>query len=355
MTKISVVIPNYNSGQMLERCLAALRASERGDHTLHEIIVVDDASTDNSASIAKVYGAIVHELTLNSGPAHARNAGAEQARGDVVWFLDADVEVRSDAVGLVTRYFDTHPNCSAAIGSYDDDPSEPNACSQFKNLFHHFVHQSAGPTVSSFWSGCGLVRSAVFREVGGFDSSYWSQPSVEDIHLGYLLGRRGHQIHMLKELQVKHRKRWTFLNLVRTDVLHRAVPWTAMLLHNRGRGGSELNLGWEARASVVSVYLALLVAAAAIAYPLVLVASMILLSLPVLFNWTLVSFFKRRRGWPFLLRAIPLLLVYFFYSGLGFIMGIGLYLREASTGRHAFAGHANSDRSLAGPPSRADD
>ncbi len=354
MTKISVIIPNYNSGTLLERCLAALRASEQAHRPLHEIIVVDDASTDGRAETARKYGVSLHELTSNVGPARARNVGAEQASGDVLWFLDADVEVPPKAVGLVMRYFDDHPDYAAAIGSYDDDPSEPNACSQFKNLFHHFVHQTAGPTVSSFWSGCGLIRTDVFRKAGGFNESYWRQPSVEDIHLGYLLGRRGHQIHMLKELQVKHRKRWTLVNLIRTDVFQRAVPWTAMLLHNRGRGGSELNLGWQARASVVSVYLALLAAAAAIASPWAWAAGLVFLTLPVVLNWKLVSFFRRRRGWSFLLRAIPLLLLYFFYCGLGFILGVGRYLQEASTGRHAFAGVPEREAPLAEPPSRGD-
>lgn len=350
MINISVVIPSYNSRELLDRCLAALRASEQAYRPLHEIIVADDASTDGTGGIARRHGATVFELESNAGPAVARNFGAERASGDLLWFLDADVEVPLNAVELVTRYFNEHPDHAAAIGSYDDDPSEPNACSQFKNLFHHFVHQSAGPTVASFWSGCGIVRRDAFRAVGGFDANYWKRPSVEDIHLGYLLGRRGYQIYVLKDLQVKHHKCWTFANLVRTDVFQRAIPWTAMLLHNRGRGGSELNLGWQARASVLSVYLALLAAVAGIAVPWAWAASMVLLVLPIILNWKLVNFFRRRRGGRFLLRAIPLLFVYFFYCGLGFVLGAGLYLWELWTGHHAFSGGVETDVPPGQPP-----
>lgn len=335
MTRITVVIPNFNSGELLGRCLAALRTAESNEWRLHEIIVVDDGSTDGSGANSKDYGGQLHLLKENAGPAHARNIGAERATGDVLWFLDADVEVAPNAVELAIRYFDDHPDCAAGIGSYDDDPSEPNACSQFKNLFHHFVHQQAGPTVSSFWSGCGLIRSETFRGVGGFDARYWRQPSVEDIHLGYMLGRDGTRIHMLKDLQVKHRKRWTFVNLVRTDVFQRAVPWTAMLLRNRGQGGSELNLGGRARASIVAVYLAVLAAFAAIITPWAWAVSLACLTLPIALNAKLIAFFGRRRGWRFLLRAVPLLLIYFFYCGAGFILGTGLYLWESLTGRHA--------------------
>jgi glycosyltransferase involved in cell wall biosynthesis len=337
MSRISVVIPHRNSGALLRKCLAALRASESANGPLHEIVVVDDASTDDSAAVASDFGAKLYTLETNVGPARARNYGAEQATGDFLWFLDADVEVTPSAVGVVARHFDGHPECKAAIGSYDDDPSEKNTCSQFKNLFHHFVHQEAGATVSSFWTGCGVMRRDVFGEIGGFDANYWTRPSVEDIHLGYLLGRHGHKIHMLKQLQVKHNKRWTFINLIRTDVFQRAVPWTAMLLHNRGRGNSELNLGWPARASVISVYLAVLAVLAGFLRPWVWATIPVWLSLPVILNWKLVAFFKRRGGWAFLLRAIPLLLIYFFYCGVGFVLGVGLYLREAWTGDHAFS------------------
>ncbi len=226
------------------------------------------------------------------GPARARNYGVERATGDVLWFLDADVEVSPDAVGIVSRYIDDHPECIAAIGSYDDAPLEKNACSQFKNLFHHFVHQQAGATVSSFWTGCGVIRADAFRAIGGFDGTYWTRPSVEDIHLGYLLGRHGHEIHMLKQLQVKHNKRWTFVNLIKTDVFQRAVPWTAMLLHNRGRGNTEINLGWQARASVMMVCFSALAGISDFLWPWLWAAIPIVLALTVVVNWNLVVFFN---------------------------------------------------------------
>lgn len=80
------------------------------------------------------------------------------------------------------------------IGSYDDTPSQPNPCSQFKNLFHHYVHQKGPEIVSSFWSGCGAIGQA-FNAVGGFDAEYsWREPMIEDIHLGYELGKSGLRI-----------------------------------------------------------------------------------------------------------------------------------------------------------------
>ena len=60
----------------------------------------------------------------------------------------------------------------------------------------------AGAAYIVFGKRDGFAPNIDLSAIGGFDAVYWSKPSVEDIHLGYLLGRRGHRIHMVKDLQV---------------------------------------------------------------------------------------------------------------------------------------------------------
>lgn len=345
MPRISIIIPNYNGAPLLRRCLEKLAQEPGAKEKIHEIIVADDASTDNSLEVAREFGAKIVALKTNVGPSGARNEGAKQAEGDVLWFLDSDLEIRPGCVDVVYEYFNADSNHIAAVGSYDDDPSESNACSLFKNLMHHFVHQNAGDHISSFWAGCGAIRRDAFEQIGGYDSHHWSKPSVEDIHLGYLLGRCGYSIRVLKDLQVKHHKRWTLKSLIMTDVFDRAMPWTAMLLRNRGQGSNELNLGWGYRISVVAVYLSILAAMAAFFWPWALVLVPVFLAVPIRMNFALVRFFHRKRGAGFLVSAIPLLWLYFFYCGVGLILGIGLYFYESATGNDAFERHA----ALSGP------
>ena len=57
----------------------------------------------------------------------------------------------------------------------------------------------------------------------------------------------------------------------------------------------------------------------------------------VIMNRELVSFFRKRNGTIWLLQAVPLLWFYFFYCGVGFVLGVGLYLYERRSGRHAFS------------------
>src|SRR5271166_6170297 len=223
---ISVVIPVFNDSENLRHCLDALRHSSVQDF---ELIVVDDGSTDDSARIATEVGASVLRRDRQMGPAAARNLGARSAAAPLLFFLDADVCVHPDTLGHAVRELEAHPEVGAVIGSYDDSPSEERFISQYKNLFHRFVHQTARREASTFWTGCGAIRRDVFVGMGGFDTSF-KRPSIEDIELGMRMIRAGHRIVLCPGMQVQHRKRWTLVGLVRTDLMDRAIPWTQVIL-----------------------------------------------------------------------------------------------------------------------------
>jgi glycosyltransferase involved in cell wall biosynthesis len=103
--RISVVIPCYNSASFLPQALQSVREQTRA---VDEIIVVDDASTDGSAAIAREAQVTCISLQANVGPGAARNAGISASTGELIAFLDADdywmpthVE---DVAGLLERY-----------------------------------------------------------------------------------------------------------------------------------------------------------------------------------------------------------------------------------------------------------
>src|SRR5689334_23846816 len=84
---VSVIVPAYNAADTLPECLLSLGRQMRAPH---EIIVVDDGSTDETAAIARDFGAWVVATQRRSGPAAARNLGVANARGNIVAFTDAD-------------------------------------------------------------------------------------------------------------------------------------------------------------------------------------------------------------------------------------------------------------------------
>lgn len=316
-----MVIPVYNRIENLRRCLTALVQT---DPLPDEVIVVADGTTDGGDQLAEALGAWVIRSPVRRGSAHARGLGVRAARGEIVFFVDSDVVVRPDAVGQVAAAFDKDPGLAALFGSYDDEPAMTNFLSQYKNLLHHFVHQTSREEASTFWSGCGAIRRDVFLAVGGFDEGY-SRPAIEDIELGYRLKEAGHRIQLCKVLQVKHLKRWEAGSLLKADFVFRALPWTELILRYRWFI-NDLNLRTSSRISVVLVYgfLAALfgtwwwwdsLALAGLAAVLLLVL-----------NASFYHFLLQKRGLWFVLRAIPWHWFYYFYSGLAFAVGVGRYL-----------------------------
>jgi GT2 family glycosyltransferase len=320
--KISIIVPVYNNPQDLQDCLSAILAASGPDC---ETIVVDDASTDGTPSVAARMGVKVLRLTKNSGPAAARNYGASHARGKILFFVDADVVVAPGTLERVVKVMENDPDLAAVFGSYDAQPRAPGVISQYRNLLHHFVHQNGNSEASTFWAGCGAVRRTVFEKIGGFDPEQFPRPSIEDIELGYRMRHAGYRIFLDKSLQAKHLKKWTLLSYIRTDIVCRAVPWSRLIIKSKTLP-NDLNLKWDQRASFVLVALAYAFLALS-----VLQVEMIALSAAALFsvlvlNRRMYLFFFRQRGLPFALACIPLHTTYYLYSGLSYLYVRSLFL-----------------------------
>lgn len=272
---VSVIIPVYNSAEMLRQCLSRLKQSTVTDY---ECIVVDDGSTDASAEVAAEFGAIVLHSGGRRGPAFARNLGAKKAQARILFFLDADVCVYPTTLERMLLNFKQDPALTAVIGSYDDEPESQDFLSMYRNLMHCYVHHHGHPDASTFWSGCGAILKSVFDEYSGFDESY-GRPAIEDIELGYRLSRDNKKLALDTNIQVKHLKRWSFFNLVKTDILDRGVPWTELILRDRFIP-NDLNVQLSQRVSVALVFILIGITGAAAWYA---GSSFILMLLTLLF------------------------------------------------------------------------
>jgi glycosyltransferase involved in cell wall biosynthesis len=317
---VSIIVPVYNGRRYLEQCLDALLESS---YPFYEILVVDDASTDDSAEVARKKGATVLHLSQRSGPAAARNHGAQKARGDILFFVDADVVVQQETVSRVVNDFLENLNLAAVFGSYDDSPAENNFLSQYRNLYHHFVHQHASTEATTFWAGCGAIYRDIFLAVGGFDQNRYREPAIEDIELGYRLKRKGYHILLNKALQVKHLKLWKLGSLLRVDIFARAIPWSKLILERR-QMINDLNLQISQRISSGLVGLSLAILPFSFFKPQLFYFITVSLAIIFALNHELYRFFLNRKGWKFLILAFPLHLFYYLYSGVAFSLCWGL-------------------------------
>lgn len=313
---LSVIMPVYNGAAFLRKSLPPLAQMQaRGE--LAEIIVVDDGSTDESAALAASMGARVMPSGGRLGPGGARNQAAGLARGEVLWFVDADVVVHEDAARELARAF-ADPAVVAAFGSYDDRPPAQNFLSQYKNLVHHFYHHRGIAEASTFWAGCGGVRKDAFLASGGFDVARYRRPSIEDIELGYRLKAAGGRILRWPPLQGTHLKVWRFLNLIHTEVFCRAIPWSRLML-SRGGLVNELNvsLGERLRAPLAGAFV--LSVAASLVPGVPYWTGLAGLAAVFAANLDLVRLFARRKGPFFALAGLLFHQLYYLYSGAAFV------------------------------------
>jgi GT2 family glycosyltransferase len=229
---LSVVIPATDAPATLGRCLAALQRSSEA----HAVEVVTDPR--------------------NCGPAAARNAGVARTDGDIVVFVDADVEVHPDALRRLREALQRDVGLDAVFGAYDEHPAATATVSRFRNLLHHHVHASAPGPATTFWAGLGAVRREAFDAVGGFDARRYPRPSIEDIELGMRLHAAGRRIALDPQARGTHLKRWTLRSMLRTDLAARGAPWVALRLEHGGAGACALNLSWRHRLAALAAVLA---------------------------------------------------------------------------------------------------
>ena len=315
---LTVIVPAFDAAGNLERCLGALA----GSTVAHELIVVDDCSTDPEAvgtarRLTEGRGQLI-ELRENVGPAAARNAAAKEAAGDVLVFIDSDCLVEPATLERIQGVFAAEPGLAALFGSYDARPASPGTVTEYRNLLHHWTHQHGPSEASTFWAGCGAMRREVFERVGGFDAELYDRPAIEDIELGMRVRAAGERIRLCPEIQVKHLKRWRLMEMIRVDMTCRAIPWTRLLIDRPGTGG-DLNLEPSQKACVALVFLALGTLAGATVWPWLLWA-LPLLAAPVLWiNRSLYALFLRHRGPAFAVAGVGLHLLYYLYSGAAFL------------------------------------
>jgi len=313
--EISVVIPVYNGGGTLRACLDSVYSS---DYRSFEVIVVDDRSTDDTVAVARSFPCTVIELPENAAPAAARNCGAENSTGRILFFLDADILVSPGTLGLISHALSAQPDVAALFGSYSKHTLASNFFSRYKNLLHHYTHQNSSRNSVNFCGGFGAIRREVFFHLGGFDPRW---RFLEDMELGHRLYLGGHQTVLYKELQFTHSKRYSLGSLIRSDLFHRAVPWTRLMMKTRVVR-NDLNLKWN---NIASVPLSYLLLAALLSLPTgrtFLPAVVGLALLLVLLNARFLSFVRREQGILFAGRCCLMSWFTYLYSGLGFFIGI---------------------------------
>jgi peptidoglycan/xylan/chitin deacetylase (PgdA/CDA1 family)/GT2 family glycosyltransferase len=169
---VSVVIPAHNEENYLFSCLESIKNQDYAGE--YEVIVVDNASTDNTAQIARDWGAkVVYEGRRS--PACARQKGAEVATGKIIAFIDADTQAPAHWLSTIVWLFLSEPETVVISGPYAYyDAGKIARIASYCNFISIIIDQlfrKAFNKGSAVW-GCNFaVRRSALLEVGGFDTS----------------------------------------------------------------------------------------------------------------------------------------------------------------------------------------
>lgn len=215
---VSVIVVTYNSRAHLEECLTALCALEAEPR--FEIIVLDNASTDDSHALAERYAAQhrfvqARHSAVNRGYAGGVNAALEFARGDYIAILNPDMRVTPNWLGPLVAFMEAHPEAGAVnpLILLQSDEALINAAGQDDHItglgFNRWLGSPRArlkdlrpARVSGVQGGAVLLRRAVLARMGGWDESGFMYH--EDVELSWLLQLMGHDLYCVPEAVVSH-------------------------------------------------------------------------------------------------------------------------------------------------------
>ncbi len=208
----SVIVPVHGRAALTERCLTATLATLPDGC---ELIVVDDASADETPALLRSYGEAiwVRRIDENVGYAQACNAGAELACRDALIFLNNDTEPRAGWVQALLRHSRSHP-AAAVIGAkllYPTGAIQHAGVVIGQDGYPHNLyaglpseHPAANRSrrLQAVTGACMLVRRRVFEQVAGFDPGFHN--SLEDVDLCLRVGEAGGEVHYCHEAVALH-------------------------------------------------------------------------------------------------------------------------------------------------------
>jgi GT2 family glycosyltransferase len=221
VTQLSIIIVNYNTQSLLRDCLQSLDAEPGLDA---EIIIVDNASTDDSAAMVRQEFPVARVIanTTNRGFAQANNQGIAVASGEKILLLNPDTRVLPGALAALVRFVDAHAR-AGAVGPrlLNNDLTLQPSCHDFPNLPGHFLDISElyrFVRVVERWrpggahdracqidwvtGACLLLRREAIRQVGVLDPDYFMY--AEEMDWCYRAKKIGWLTYFTPEAEVIH-------------------------------------------------------------------------------------------------------------------------------------------------------
>ncbi len=296
---ISVIIPNYNGGATIGKCLEAALASA---YENFEVIVVDDCSSDNSVEIIGKFPCRLVRLEEHAGAARARNAGALNSRGDILFFTDADCLLAPDTLSVAERMISERGHRAIVGGAYTQRPYDKDFFSTFQSVFVNYSEMKRLENPDYIASHAMAIDARTFRDSGGFPEAFL--PILEDVEFSHRLRRSGCKMVMAPDIVVRHIFNFSMGKSLR-NAFRKTKYWIVYSLKNRdlladsGTASAELKVNGV----VCLLNLLLLLCGLSAGAPAFFAAALALLAADLVVSRNLLAAFYRTGGLLFAIGA----------------------------------------------------
>lgn len=226
---VSIIIVNYHTSHLLLHCVDAIEEQVKGVD--YEIIVADNASSEEELVLLRDDKRFtLLELDENVGFGNANNAAAQMAKGDYLLLLNPDTVLLNDAVTLLFRYMDAHPEVGICGGNLYDSDLQPTH--SFHRLYPSFLSEmdfalgqvyrkirfrgnaqfnhSEHPIEVAMITGADLmIRTDIWKKLKGFDTIFFMYG--EDADLCKRCKQLGYSVMAIPEAHIQHLEGKSFI------------------------------------------------------------------------------------------------------------------------------------------------
>ena len=212
ITKVSVVIPAKNEQESIASVIADLKTLSFPENIcLAEIIIINDGSSDNTATVATNAGALVINHLYSKGNGAAIKTGARQAKGDVIVFMDADGQHNPDDIPRLLAKLDQ--GYDLVVGARQKGSQASLGRSIANKFYNKFASYMTGHKIEDLTSGFRVVDAKKFRQFLSLLPNGFSYPTTstmaffragysvayEPIHAAQRVDDSNSHIHIVKD------------------------------------------------------------------------------------------------------------------------------------------------------------
>ncbi|VAX33948.1 Glycosyl transferase, family 2 [hydrothermal vent metagenome] len=246
---ISIIIPNYNGESTIGKCLEAAFSS---GYDNFEVIVVDDCSADNSIEIIKRFPCKLVALKERSGASKARNAGARNSKGKLLFFIDADCVVKEDALSVASAAYATNGPDVVVGGTYTPMSYDNRFFSIFQSVFINYSETKNLKNPDYIATHAMAIDAETFRKSGGFPEAF--MPIIEDVEYSHRIRREGYKLIMNPDLLVQHIFNYSFSRSMK-NAFKKSKFWTIYSINNKDLLVDSGTASVELKVNVLSFFL----------------------------------------------------------------------------------------------------